>query len=516
MESSRSKNIGRNVVFGALLKIYHLLIPFVLRTIIIYVLGMEFAGLNSLFSSILSVLNLAELGVGTAMVYSMYKPIVDGDNATVNALMRLYKIYYRVIGLVILVAGLAILPFIDRLIYGDVPGNLNIYLLYFISLSSTVVSYWLFAYKNCLITAHQRSDVTSKVTIAVSTITYGTQIAFLFLTKNYYHFLIISVIMTAITNIVIGIVASKMYPQFHEGGTLPKEKRNDINKRIRDLFTAKIGAVVIDSVDTIVISAYLGFRSLALYQNYFYLFTAVYGFISMFLASSTASVGNSIITASKEKNFLDLRKFTLLMVWIGGICCCCFAGLYQPFMELWVGKENLLDYGIVLLLVGYFIIKVINAVLNLYKDAAGMWREDRFRPLVTAMSNLALNIILVNFIGLYGIILSTLISMLCVGMPWLYYNIFSVYFHCNPVKYILKTILYVGLVVVSVAVSVLCVNLIALDSLIITILVRLLICAIVPNVIFFVCLLKDKDFRALVSMADRFTKGKIKFLKKLY
>lgn len=516
MESSRSKNIGRNVVFGALLKIYHLFVPFVLRTIIIYVLGMEYAGLNSLFTSVLSVLNLAELGVGTAMVYSMYKPIVDGDNETVNALMRLYKIYYRIIGLLILVAGLTLVPFIDHLINGDIPGDLNIYLLYFISLSSTVISYWLFAYKNCLITAHQRSDITSKITIAVSTITYGMQIAFLFLTKNYYHFLIISVIMTAITNIVIGIVASKMYPQFHESGTLPKETKDDINKRIRDLFTAKVGAVVIDSVDTIVISAFLGLRLLALYQNYFYIFTAVYGFISMVMVSSTASVGNSIITASKEKNFLDLKKFTLLMVWIGSICCCCFAGLYQPFIELWVGKENLLDYGIVLLLVAYFIVKVINALLNLYKDAAGMWHEDRFRPLVTAISNLTLNIILVNFIGLYGIILSTLISMLCVGMPWLYYNIFSVYFHCNPLKYILKTILYIGLVVISVAVCILCVNWITLNSLIITIVIRFLICAIVPNIIFFVCLLRDKDFKALISMSDRLTKRKIKFLKKLY
>ena len=516
MESSRSKNIGRNVVFGALLKIYHLLIPFVLRTIIIYVLGMEYAGLNSLFSSILSVLNLAELGVGTAMVYSMYKPIVDEDHATVNALMRLYKIYYRIIGLVILVVGLAILPFIKGLINGEVPGDLNVYLLYIISLMSTVLSYWLFAYKNCLITAHQRSDVISKVSIAVSTLTYGSQIAFLFLTKNYYHFLIISVVMTAVTNIVTAIVASKMYPQYCEGGKLPKEVRKTINKRIRDLFTAKIGAVVIDSVDTIVISAFLGLRLLALYQNYFYLFTAIYGFITMFMSSCTASVGNSIITASKEKNFIDLKKFTLLMVWIGGICCCCFAGLYQPFMMLWVGKDNLLDYGIVLLFVSYFIIKVINALLNLYKDAAGMWHEDRFRPLVTAMTNLLLNIILVNFIGLYGIILSTLISMLCVGMPWLYHNIFSVYFKCNPTRYILKTILYLLLTIIAVITSVLCCTLFSFNSLIVTIIVRLMICVIVPNAVFFVFLFKDKDFKLIVGMADRFTKGKIKILKKLY
>lgn len=516
MENSRTKNIGRNVLFGAILKIYHLLVPFVLRTIIIYVLGMEYAGLNGLFSSVLSVLNLAELGVGTAMVYSMYKPIVDEDVETVNALMRLYKIYYRIIGSIILVLGLALMPFIDNLIKGDIPDNLNIYLLYGLSLGSTVVSYWLFAYKNCLITAHQRSDINSKITIAVSTITYGLQIAFLFLTKNYYHFLIISVVMTAMTNIVTGIIADKMYPKYRQGGSLSDEKRKDINKRIRDLFTAKIGAVIIDSVDTIIISAFLGLRYLALYQNYFLLFTAIYGFITMFMSSSTASVGNSIITASKEKNFEDLKKFTLLMVWLGGICCCCFAGGYQPFMELWVGKNNLLDYGIVLLFVAYFIIKVVNALLNLYKDAAGMWHKDRFRPLVTALSNLVLNIILVNFIGLYGIILSTVVTMLGIGMPWLYYNLFTEYFKNNPTKYILKTLLYLLLVAISVAISVLCCNFIAFDSLILTFAIRIVVCAIVPNVIFFVTLFKDKDFKQLARVADRLTKGKIKLIKKLY
>ena len=171
---------------------------------------------------------------------------------------------------------------------------------------------------------------------------------------------------------------------------------------------------------------------------------------------------------------------------------------------------------LILLFVAYFIIKVVNALLNLYKDAAGMWHEDRFRPLITAATNLILNVILVNFIGLYGIILSTVISMLCVGMPWLYHNLFSVYFHCNPAKYILKTVLYIGLTVIAVAISVLCCCLIVLDSLITTLAVRLVICVIVPNIILFICLFRDKDFKLIVGMADSFTKGKIKILKKLY
>ena len=175
MKIERTKNATRNIIYGVILKIYQLLGPFILRTIFIYTLGVKYLGLNSLFNSILSVLNLAELGVGSALIFSMYKPIAENDTEKICALMNLYKLYYRIIGLVILVIGLILVPFIPNLISGSVPKDINIYVLYLMNLCATVLSYWMFAYKTCLFGAHQRNDIISKITMVSSTLQYIVQ-----------------------------------------------------------------------------------------------------------------------------------------------------------------------------------------------------------------------------------------------------------------------------------------------------------------------------------------------------
>ena len=183
---SRTKNATRNLMFGVLSKAQQIFIPFLMRTIMIYFLGIQYLGLNSLFTSVLSVLNLAELGVGSAMVFSMYKPIAENDKTTICALMRLYRIYYRIIGAVILVAGLCLLPFIPKLIKGPVPPDMNVYILYLLNLLTTVFTYWLFAYKNSILTAHQRRDIRSKISLTTMMIRYGLQIvAIIILIKGY-------------------------------------------------------------------------------------------------------------------------------------------------------------------------------------------------------------------------------------------------------------------------------------------------------------------------------------------
>lgn len=515
MKIERSKNAVRNVAFSWILKLYSLLVPFAIRTIMIHTIGMQYLGLNSLFSSVLQVLNLAELGVGSALVFSMYKPIAEDDTVTICALMRLYRKYYRIIGLVILVVGLVITPFVPKLISGTVPDDMNVYVLYLMNLAATVVTYWLFAYKNSLLSAHQRGDVSSKITLVISTIQYALQIAVLFLLKNYYYYVLIIIAFGIIGNIVTAIVVDKMYPEYHAVGNLPKEQIKEINRKVRDLFTAKLGCVVVESADTIVISAFLGLSALAIYQNYFYIVTAISGFIMALYTACTAGIGNSIITETQEKNFNDLKKFTLIISWIAGFCMCCLACLYQPFMQLWVGKENMLDYSYVICFCAYFYIRQINSLLNLYKDAAGIWHKDRFRPLVTAFANLIMNLIMVQFWGLYGVLLSTVLSMLFVGMPWLYTNLFTVLFKFNPVKYIFKTLLYTAISAASCVVCVLISNkFINFESLILTMIVRGVLCCVVPNIIYIVCYRKTAEFKGSLSLVNGITKGKIKFLNK--
>ncbi len=510
MKINRTKNAARNITFGMMLKIYQMIMPFFVRTVMIYWMGVQYVGLNSLFTSVLQVLNLAELGVGSAMIYSMYKPIADDDGTTICALLKLYRTYYRVIGLIILVAGGILTPFIPNLISGDVPDDVNIYILYLLNLGATVFSYWLFAYTNSLFMAHQRTDITNKISIIFITIQYILQFSVLFIFRNYYYYVIVILLTQILTNVTTYLVAKKYYPQYKPKGKLDKETVKQINKKIRGLFTSKIGLIMYDAVDTIVISAFLGLTALTVFQNYFFISTALTGLIKVIFLGSLAGVGNSLITETQEKNIQDLNKFTMTICWIAGFCSVCMLCIYQPFMELWVGKDLMLSFSAVICFVLYFFIRQLNALYNFYKNAAGMWHEDRFRPLTEAIVNLILNLILVQFIGVYGILISTVISVLVVGMPWLLHNLFSVVFDRKYLLLHLKKILfYVLIVAISCVITYFVCAFINL-GLIATILIRGGICLIISNVIYYIAFRKTDEFRKLLVMADHITKGKFK------
>lgn len=509
MKIERTKNASRNIFFGVIVKIYQILVPFLMRTAMIYLMGVQYLGLNSLFTSVLQVLNLAELGVGSAMVYSMYKPIVEDDNTTICALMKLYRTYYRVIGLVITIVGCSLTPFIPYLIESDVPAGLNIYILYLMNLGATVLSYWLFAYKNSILQAHQRTDVVSKVTLVTSTIQYGLQLFVLWAFHNYYLYVIVMLATQALTNIVTAVSADMLYPRFKPRGKVDKIQVKRINQRIRDLFTSKIGAIIYDSADTIVISAFLGLTVLAVYQNYFYILNAITGLIAVIFQACMAGIGNSIVVESKEKNYQDLNKFTFIITWIAGFCSVCLLCIYQPFMELWVGQDLMLSLSAVVCFVVYFFVRQFNALFNLYKDASGMWHEDRLRPLAAALTNLILNLILVQFIGIYGILLSTVLAIICVGMPWLMHNLFTIIFEKKHMwHFIWRLAKYTFIVFISCVVTYFICSTFSL-GVIPTILVRGTICLIVPNIIYYLAFRKTKEFQQSLQLVDKMTKGKM-------
>lgn len=515
MKIERTKNAVRNIVFGSALNIYNIAIPFIMRTAMLYLLGVQYLGLNSLFMSILQVLNLAELGVGSAMVYSMYKPIIDNDSKTICALMKLYRFYYRIIGLIICLIGLTLLPFIPHLISGKVPAGINVYILYLLNLGTTVLSYWLFAYKNCLLNAHQRVDVSSKISLLMMTIQYGLQLLILIFLKNYYIYLIAALLTQIMTNIVTSMVASKMYPQYKPCGKLDRNEKKTINNRIRDLFTSKLGGVIVNSADTLVISAFLGLTMLAIYQNYFYILNAIITFVAVIFSSCTAGIGNSIIVETHEKNFNDLKKFTFIISWIAGFCTCCLLCLYQPFMKIWVGEKYELGFSAVICFCIYYFVYEINQLLCMYKDAAGMWHEDRFRPLVTALSNLVMNLIMVQFMGIYGVMLSTVLSTLFVGMPWLLHNLFTVLFKKKYLSIYLKRLsAYVIIILISCSITYFICSFINLSKWS-ELIVKGCICCIMPNVMFFAAYRKMPEFEQSVQLIVKMTKGKLPFKRQI-
>lgn len=498
----RTKNAYKSMLTGGMLKICQTILPFIVRSVMIYTLGMQYLGLNSLFASVLQVLNLAELGVGTAMVFSMYKPIAEDDTEKICALMKLYRAYYRIIGFVVLILGILLLPFLESLIYGEIPSDINIYVLYCIHLSATVLSYWLFAYKNALLNAHQRNDVSNKITLVLQFLQYVIQIVLLLILKNYYYYIIILPIAQLCQNCVTAIYVNKMYPQYSARGSLLKQEISEINRRIRALFASKIGSVVLNSADSIVISAFLGLGILGIYNNYYYIMSSIIGFITIFFQSIIAGIGNSLITEGREKNYRDFNRLTFILFWIIGFCANCFVNLYQPFMSIWVGQENMLSFESVVLFAIYFCVYEFNGLLNIFKDAAGLWHEDRFRSPVVALANLIMNILLVNTIGINGVIISTILSLLLIGIPWIIHNVYKYMFSEYSIKeYLVKILRYSLMIVLATIITFVCCR--ALPVSIVGIAIRGILCFTITNVLFVLIYSFTKEIKYLSGILGR-------------
>ena len=480
MKLEKTKNATRNIASGILMKIFDIVIPFILRTVMIYSLGVQYLGLNSLCTSILSFLNLAELGVGGAMVFSMYKPIAEDDSKTICALMRLYRLLYRIIGTVVLVLGLIMGLFLDKLIKGDIPPDINIHIVYYMNLALTVLSYWLFAYKNSLLTAHQREDVNTNVTLGVNVVQYAFQVVALLVFKNYYLYLGISLFCIVIKNIVCAVCVTKMYPDYYCEGDVSKELKRDIFSRVKDLFTAKLGGVVISSADTVVISAYLGLVPLAIYNNYYLIITSLVGFMNILYNAVRAGIGNSIVIDTPEKVYKNFEMVNFIFQWIVSFITICLLCLYQPFIKIWLGKDLMFDDGIVVMLCVYFYLWKSSDILNTYKDAAGIWHADRFRPLMSSIANLMINIALVQKFGMYGILTGTILCYLLISIPWLVSNCFSNLFKRSAIEYIVKYMIYTGVTVLCGTATLFVCSLVKCADFP-ALIIKMGICCIVPN-----------------------------------
>lgn len=496
MKLNRTKNAVRNTVFGGLNFVYSTITPFAMRTLMLYFLGVEYTGLNGLFASILQVLNLTELGVGSAMDYSMYKAIADDDEARICALMKLYRKYYRIIGCVIGAIGLAIFPFIPNLIKGGVPEDLNVYILYLLNLSTTVCSYFLFAYKNVLLSSFQRSDVASKVTIGVNTVTYISQALVLVIFRNYYIFLILSLLSQLMVNVCTAFFTNRLFPNYHPEGELSRENIEIINKRVRDVFTSKIAMVVTNSSDPIVISSFLGLSILAMYQNYYYIVNALTSVLSVFLGAVMAGFGNSLLTETPEKNERDLRKFTMMIMWISVTFTSCLLSVFEPFMDVWVGRDLQFEFGIVICFCALYYTGAISRLLNMYKDAAGIWNYDKFRPLTAAMTNLALNLLTVHRFGVYGVILSTVVARVVVEVPWILRNLFKYVFKGDAfIPYTKRVIFYTFDTVLICFVTWFVARYINFARPIYTFFARGIVCALIANILLFITLRNLSEYQ---------------------
>ena len=508
--TSRTKNVKRNIVFGLLNKFVHLVFPFIIRSVVIQTLGAEYLGLGSLFTSILQVLNLAEMGFSSAIVYSMYKPVAENDTRTICALTNLYKKIYRIIGIIVLTIGLCLMPFLSSFIEGSVPESANIYILYLLYLLNTASTYFLFAYKSALVTAHQRSDIISNVGTITSLIQFVAQIVILLVWKNYYVYIIAQCITAVVNNICVAIIARRMYPEYICKGIVPKDEKKDIRKRVAGLIVQKLCATTRNSFDSIFISSMIGLTAVAIYSNYYTIMMAIIGVMSIFSSSITASVGNSIVTESVKKNYRDMNKFNFIYMWVSGWLTACLACLYQPLMQAWMGKDNMFSYGIVVLFCIYFYSLKMGDIRAVYSDAKGLWYENRYRAIAESIANVVLNIILGHLFGVAGIIVGTLISLLIINFGYGSQILFKHYFGDDRImEYFLRHGLYalVTLIVCSITFF-LCsfLNIGGVSDLII----KGGVCVVVPNLLYFLIYCKTGMYKEAKVFVTRLVPKKLR------
>lgn len=514
MQINRTKNAVRNIVWGSIEKVFSLLLPFIVRTVLINVLGVEYLGLGNLFTSILTVLNVTNLGFDTAIVYSMYKPIAEDDNETVCALLNVFKKIYHIVGFIVLFIGLCIVPFLPKLINGAYPADINLYVLYGIYLFDVVIGYFTFAYKTSLFRAYQRNDVPSKRGVIFNAISNVMQIVLLIVFRNYYAYIIMAPIVCIATNISNAYIAKKMFPEITPKGTISDVLKKDIKKRVAGLVSVKVYSVIFTSVDSIVISAFLGLKQLALYNNYYFIQSTVNGFILIFTNSIIAGVGHKMVTNSIEENYTDFKGFMFINSWVSGWCAICLLCLYQPFMTLWLGKEMLLSIDTVILIVALFLFPRLGLMAAVYRESAGLWWEDRFRQWVAAVVNLSVNLVLVRYIGLNGVIISTLICTIFINIPWGGYVLFKVYFKRSPLQYFSKLMYYL-LVISFVGIVTYFICTFMPDVGILALVTRSITCIVVPNVLFLLLHYKTAEFSFFKGIFMRVAGNKIKaFLKK--
>lgn len=341
MKIARTKNATRNMWMGMINKVVVLVLPFFVRTAFIYSLGSEYLGLNSLFSSILTVLNITELGFSSAVVFSMYEPIAKDDDDRICALLNYYRKIYRIIGTIILAGGIIIMPFLPHLINGECPDELNIYILFFIYLLNTALSYLLFAYKKSILEAFQRNDYISLNDTITTGLTNVVQLIILLAWNSiyaYYAYIVTMLAFTVINNILNSRVVAKKYPKYKCLGEIDGKDKAKIKKQVSGLMVSRICQMTRNSFDSIFVSAFIGLTMTTIYNNYYYIVNAVVGLMNVITAAMLAGIGNSLATDTQQKNYQDFTVLNFIYVWISGWAAVTMLCLYQDFMILWVGE----------------------------------------------------------------------------------------------------------------------------------------------------------------------------------
>lgn len=445
----RIQKAGKNIIFGYISNLVILLVNFIQKTVFIYVLGRTLSGVNGVYTDVLSVLSLTELGIGTALNYSLYKPVAERDIEKVKSYMRFYKKAYLTIAGVIAVLGLAISPFLKFILKN--PGNLTVReltLYYYLFLFNTVISYFV-TYKYSLVNAEQKNYIQTNITTLTKLATATVQIAVLLLFRNFLFYLLAQSAVELLQKIFVTVYLNRMYPYLRDKDVkkLTAQETQVVATKTKALICHKVGDVARLQTDKIIISSFVSVDTAAVVDNYVYIITYVGNFVNIIFDSVIAGFGNVVATESKEKQYLLFKVYRFFACWLFGFGAVGFFHLLTPFIgSVWLRDESWTLPGItVTLLVMDFYLKGGRTVLLNFKIASGLFEQDRFLPLIQGAVNLVVSVVLVMKIGVTGVYVGTLVSGILANLirPGIIYR---VCFDRKAGAYFKDSVKYIGVI----------------------------------------------------------------------
>lgn len=481
---SRIYNSLKNFIFGFGNQIVISLLTFVARMVFIRQLGMEYLGINGLFSSILTVLSLAELGFGNIVVYSLYKPIAEQNHQEITSLIKFYKNIYLKIAAVIGAGGLMIVPILSKIVKTEQPvDNLTVYYLLF--LANTVVSY-LFVYKTSLIRADQKQYIISKYTMLVQIIITFTQIVSLYVLHDYIVYLILQILCTFLINYFLSVKADKIYPYIIEQGEKVSENsKAKIFDDVKAMFSYRIGGIILNSTDNIFISTMVNTMSVGIYSNYTLVISFINQFINMIYDSLYSSVGNLNSKEDKNKQKEIFNVLVLCFSWIASVCFVCIYVLINPFIITFFGLNSTFETFTVLAICINFYLPVILYPIWMYRNTTGLFKETKNILLYTAALNCILSFLLGRIFGITGILSATFIARGLTSFWFEPYILYKKGFDSNCKEYFINQIEYICIILVAIIIIEFCTKQIASSGLLALILKALMSIIIVNSLLLF-------------------------------
>ncbi|MGE7182762.1 lipopolysaccharide biosynthesis protein [Peribacillus sp. NPDC006672] len=504
----RTQRTLKIIYWGLVSQVIILLIGFITRKIFLMILDSTYLGINSLFGNIISIISLAELGVSSAIIYHLYKPIADNNSKEITKLMNLYKKVYRIIALVITIIGLLFIPFLEYVVKDSTFSLGYLRIIFCIFLFDTVVSYF-FSYKRSMIFADQKNYIVIINDTIFKILTAIVNIVILILTKDFILYLLSSTVLKVLNNITIALIADMKYPYIKNNDKLEKEKTKKIFKNIKDIFINKLSWTVTSATDSIIISMYFNLSIIGMIANYNLIILSIQNLVVKLLDSTQASIGDLLVKGKKEYIYMILKRLSLLAFFIASFFGLSLIFLSSPFISIWLGGQYLISNDIIIVLILNFFFLVLRTPLWQMVGVSGLFRQERNIALIGTIANLIVSIVLVKYIGLIGVFLGTLLSILIqIGLKVpLFFNNFLLMKAREYFKTLLKFIILFFIEFLIIYYVSLLIN---IENRYFEFIVLALICMCIPNTINYLVFRNSEEYKYLKSLAENIVKKKTK------